>query len=150
MVKLEAIAVKTCSAISLSGGQGKTTTIFFTALLLAQQGYKVLAVDADPQANLTFYLNYDVQPDEPSLFEVLTREVKVEDGIYETQYENLFVIPADTTPERDTCNSPHIGLKRPCISIFSVYYSTVSSVEKRIGQAMISSKGKGLVTISRM
>ena len=88
--------MKTCSAISLSGGQGKTTTIFFTALLLAQQGNKVLAVDADPQANLTFYLNYDVQPDEPSLFEVLTREVKVEDGIYETQYENLFVIPADT------------------------------------------------------
>ena len=88
--------MKTCSAISLSGGQGKTTTIFFTALLLAQGGSRVLAVDADPQANLTFYLNHDVQADEPSLFEVLTREVKVEDGIYETQYENLFVIPADT------------------------------------------------------
>ena len=88
--------MKTCSAISLSGGQGKTTTVFFTALLLAQQGHKVLAVDADPQANLTFYLNHDVQSDDPSLFEVLTREVKVEDGIYETQYENLFVIPADT------------------------------------------------------
>lgn len=88
--------MKTCSAISLSGGQGKTTTVFFTALLLAQQGKKVLAVDADPQANLTFYLNHDVKADEPSLFEVLTREVDVEDGIYETQYENLFVIPADT------------------------------------------------------
>ncbi|MGI8935981.1 MAG: ParA family protein [Phormidesmis sp.] len=37
--------MKTCSAISLSGGQGKTTTIFFTALLLAQQGKKVLVVD---------------------------------------------------------------------------------------------------------
>jgi chromosome partitioning protein len=87
--------VKTCSAISLSGGQGKTTTIFFTALRLAQQGKKVLAVDADPQANLTFYLNHEVQPDQPSLFEVLTKQVEVEDGIYPTQYENLFVIPAD-------------------------------------------------------
>lgn len=87
--------MKTCSAISLSGGQGKTTTIFFTALLLAQTGKKVLAVDADPQANLTFYLGHEVQPDEPSLFEVLSKVVDVEDGIYETHYENLYVMPAD-------------------------------------------------------
>ncbi|MBD2115148.1 MULTISPECIES: AAA family ATPase [Cyanophyceae] len=87
--------MKICSAISLSGGQGKTTTVFFTALLLAQQGKKVLAVDADPQANLTFYLGHEVQPDEPSLFEVLTKQVEVEDGVYGTQYENLFVMPAD-------------------------------------------------------
>ena len=87
--------MKICSAISLSGGQGKTTTVFFTALLLARQGKKVLAVDADPQANLTFYLGHEVQPDEPSLFEVLTKQVEVEDGVYGTQYENLFIIPAD-------------------------------------------------------
>lgn len=87
--------MKICSAISLSGGQGKTTTVFFTALLLAQQDKKVLVVDADPQANLTFYLNHEVQADEPSLFEVLTKQVNVEDGIYATQYDNLFIIPAD-------------------------------------------------------
>lgn len=87
--------MKTCAAISLSGGQGKTTTIFFTALMLARQGKKVLSVDADPQANLTFYLNHEVQADEPSLLEVLTKAVEVEDGIYPTQYENLFIMPAD-------------------------------------------------------
>jgi chromosome partitioning protein len=87
--------MKTCSCISLSGGQGKTTTIFFTALLLASQGKKVLAIDADPQANLTFYLNHEVQPSDPSLFEVLTGQVQTEDGIYETQYPNLFLMPAD-------------------------------------------------------
>lgn len=87
--------MKTCSCISLSGGQGKTTTIFFTALLLASQGKRVLAIDADPQANLTFYLNHEVQPNEPSLFEVLTGQVQTEDGIYETTYENLFLMPAD-------------------------------------------------------
>lgn len=36
-----------------------------------------------------------MQPDEPSLFEVLTKQVEVEDGVYGAQYENLFVIPAD-------------------------------------------------------
>jgi chromosome partitioning protein len=87
--------MKTCSCISLSGGQGKTTTIFFTALLLAQQGKKVLAIDSDPQANLTFYLNHEVQPNQPSLLEVLTGQVAIEDGIYPTSYDNLFLIPAD-------------------------------------------------------
>lgn len=87
--------MRTCSCISLSGGQGKTTTIFFTALLLAQQGKRVLAIDSDPQANLTFYLNHEVQPNQPSLLEVLTGQVSTEDGIYETGYENLYLIPAD-------------------------------------------------------
>lgn len=87
--------MKTCSCISLSGGQGKTTTIFFTALLLAQKGKRVLAIDSDPQANLTFYLNHEVQPNQPSLLEVLTGQVTTEDGIYETGYDNLFLIPAD-------------------------------------------------------
>jgi len=102
--------VKTCSAISLSGGQGKTTTVFFTALLLASQGKKILSVDADPQANLTFYLGHEVKPDEPSLFEVLTKQVDVEDGIYETEYDNLFIMPADRSLLRSVIFSAAAGL----------------------------------------
>ena len=55
----------------------------------------MLAIDSDPQANLTFYLNHEVLPNQPSLLEVLTGQVSTEDGIYETSYENLFLIPAD-------------------------------------------------------
>ena len=87
--------MKTCSCVSLSGGQGKTTTSYFLSRLLASQGKKVLAIDCDPQANLTFYLNHDVDPNQPTLLEVLTGSVKTEDGIYPTNYENLFLIPSD-------------------------------------------------------
>lgn len=87
--------MQTCSCISLSGGQGKTTTIFFTALLLAERGKRVLVVDCDPQANLTFYLNHEIQSDQPSLLEVLNGQVESEDGIYETDYDNLYLMPAD-------------------------------------------------------
>lgn len=87
--------MQTCSCVSLSGGQGKTTTLFFTALLLAHQGKKVLAIDCDPQANLTFYLNHEVEANQPSLLEVLTGQVTPEDGIYPTSYDNLFLMPAD-------------------------------------------------------
>ena len=87
--------MKTCSSVSLSGGQGKTTTSFFLSLLLAQEGKKVLAIDCDPQANLTFYLNHEVADNQPTLLEVLTGIVKIEDGIYPTNHENLFLIPSD-------------------------------------------------------
>ncbi len=88
-------SMKTVSCVSLSGGQGKTTVIFFLSLLLAQQGKRVLAVDCDPQANLTFYLNHEVAANQPSLLEVLTGQVDIKDGVYPTQYDNLFLIPAD-------------------------------------------------------
>ena len=58
-------------------------------------GKKVLAVDCDPQANLTFYLNHEVAANQPTLLEVLTGVVKTEDGIYPIAHENLFLIPAD-------------------------------------------------------
>jgi chromosome partitioning protein len=87
--------MKTCAAISLSGGQGKTTVTFFLALRLAQLGKKVLVIDADPQANLTFYLGHEVEPNQPTLLEVLTGRVQPDDGIYPTSHENLFLVPAD-------------------------------------------------------
>lgn len=87
--------MQTISCVSLSGGQGKTTVAFFLSLLLAKQGCRVLAIDCDPQANLTFYLNHEVAANQPSLLEVLTGQIATEDGIYPTRYENLFLIPAD-------------------------------------------------------
>ncbi len=87
--------MQTCASVSLSGGQGKTTTSFFLALLLARMGKKILTVDCDPQANLSFYLNHSVEENQPTLLEVLTGAVSPEDGIYPTVHDNLFLIPAD-------------------------------------------------------
>ena len=86
--------MKTITCTSLSGGQGKTTTAICLGKLLSRSGYRVLMVDADPQASLTFYLGHEVQLSQPTLLEVLKKEVTVEDGIFEIT-TNLWLIPAD-------------------------------------------------------
>lgn len=45
--------MKRFTFLSLKGGTGKTTTVFNIVCNLADQGYKVLAVDLDPQGYLT-------------------------------------------------------------------------------------------------
>ena len=83
-----------CS-LALCGGQGKTTSQLFLGKLLALQGYKVLAVDADPQHTLTTFLGHELDARSPSLLEVLKRQVDPSQGIYETSTENLSLIPSD-------------------------------------------------------
>ncbi|MBW4641183.1 MAG: ParA family protein [Gloeocapsa sp. UFS-A4-WI-NPMV-4B04] len=85
----------TITAASLAGGQGKTTSSFFLAKALARIGYKVLMVDADPQSSLTLYLGHEVEANQPTLLEVLKKQVSIEDGIYESNYQNLWLIPSD-------------------------------------------------------
>jgi len=85
----------TVACESLAGGQGKSTVALLTARLLAQQNYPVLLVDADPQSSLTTFVGHRVQSNHPTLLEVLRGEVGAVDGIYSTEFPNLFIIPSD-------------------------------------------------------
>jgi chromosome partitioning protein len=67
--------MQTVSSISLAGGQGKTTMVLFVARLIAAKGHTVLAIDADPQSSLTTFLGFTVEPDSPTLLEVLKKQV---------------------------------------------------------------------------
>lgn len=56
------------AVVNFKGGSGKTTTAAHLAQYLALHGYRVLAVDLDPQASLTalhgYQPEYDVRPNE--------------------------------------------------------------------------------------
>ena len=61
------------------GGVGKTTTSINLAACLAEKGKKVLAVDMDPQGNLTSGLGVDKDSVEKSIYELIIGEVDIKE-----------------------------------------------------------------------
>jgi chromosome partitioning protein len=86
--------MKTIVIASLSGGQGKTTTAFFLGKLLGRTA-RVLFVDADPQANLTFFAGHEVEANAPTLLELIKDTVTATDAVYSLTEPNQFLVPAD-------------------------------------------------------
>ena len=75
------------------GGVGKTTTSINLAACLAEKGNKVLAVDMDPQGNLTSGLGVDKDSVEKSIYELIIGEVDIKEVINKEVLENLDIIP---------------------------------------------------------
>jgi chromosome partitioning protein len=76
------------------GGVGKTTTAVNLGAGLAELGHRVLIVDLDPQGNATTGLGIQGRDVEHSMYDVLMRDVPIEDCIEPTSVEHLFVVPA--------------------------------------------------------
>lgn len=76
------------------GGVGKTTTAVNLGAGLAELGFRVLVIDLDPQGNATTGLGIDARNFEVSMYDVIMKDVPLEDCIEPTSLRNLFVAPA--------------------------------------------------------
>jgi chromosome partitioning protein len=65
------------------GGVAKTTSTHALGIAMAERGKRVLLVDLDPQASLTWALGVDPDALELSIHDVLLKRAKVDDAIIE-------------------------------------------------------------------
>ena len=88
---------KIISLANQKGGVGKTTSCVNIAASLGILGHRVLVIDLDPQGNTTSGVGITKRGLRGTTKELLNGEMNVKDIIRETPYENLSVIPANTT-----------------------------------------------------
>ncbi|SHJ01315.1 chromosome partitioning protein [Clostridium amylolyticum] len=87
--------MKKICVFNQKGGVGKTTTNINICSYLAMEGYKVLAIDIDPQGNTTSGIGIDKRSLKYSMYDVLTSEISLKDVIIQSQVlENLYVAPS--------------------------------------------------------
>jgi protein-tyrosine kinase len=88
--------IKTIMVTSSSPAEGKSTTMANLAIVMAQQGKRVLLIDADlrkPSVHYTFKC-----PNTKGLTSVLTRQAYLEDAIYHSDVPNLDLLPSGPLP----------------------------------------------------
>jgi chromosome partitioning protein len=84
---------KIISVANQKGGVGKTTTAVNLSAALAVMEYKVLLVDADPQANATSGLGINPDELEKSAYECFMGHVDIHDCLITTDAPNLTLLP---------------------------------------------------------
>lgn len=95
----EGDSLQVISIVNFKGGSSKTTTAIHLAQRYALRGYRVLAIDMDPQASLTTMFGFRPEiefSDSGTIYDALRYEdpVPLSQVIHKTYFHNLDLVPA--------------------------------------------------------
>jgi chromosome partitioning protein len=98
------------------GGVGKTTTTIALAGILAERGNRVLLVDTDPHASLSYYFGIESEDLDLSVYDLfiqVSSKEQILQSLCPTQYDNIDILPATmglATLDRTLGNKGGMGL----------------------------------------
>ena len=86
---------RTIAVANQKGGVGKTTTAINLSACLADKGQKVLAIDMDPQGNMTSGLGLDKDSVEKTVYDIIIGECGTAEVIQKEVLAHLDILPSN-------------------------------------------------------
>lgn len=125
------------SVVNFKGGSGKTTTAAHLAQFLALKGYRVLAVDLDPQASLTalhgYQPEFDIGPNE-TLYGAIRYDHErrpLGDVVRATYFSGLDLVPANLELMEFEHDTPKALVEGESEAFFGRIATALGDVEDR-------------------
>lgn len=92
---------------NFKGGTGKTTICHQVSVHMALLGFKVLAIDCDPQAHLTYALGVAEEEEKLTLYDVIVNKLPIKETI-KNIHPGLDIIPSDLSLTRIELSLSHL------------------------------------------